>query len=68
MAKLVFMLLDLNLLEIFAQVFLSGLNKNNKNLIIFQCKALATFQPKLWQDQVYECFTHILDGYLSIFH
>jgi hypothetical protein len=54
------MLLDLNLLEIFAQVFLSGLNKKNKNLIIFLSKALATFQPKLWQDQVYECFTHIL--------
>ncbi len=42
LAKLVFTWLDLNLLEILGQIFLPGLNKNNKNLIIFLCKTLAT--------------------------
>ncbi len=47
MDKLEFVWLDLNLLEIFVQIFLLGLNKNNKNLIIFSYTKLKPYLTRI---------------------
>ncbi len=67
MAKLVFMWIDLNLLEIFVQIFLPGLKKN-KNLNIFLLQNFIHILTQKCQNQVHQCLTYILHQHPSIFH